>query len=44
MKICLQRHVSSDRTEVRDSKDNWLATLTDNAYTVTLAGPIRTFA
>lgn len=43
-KIRLQRHVSSDRTEVRDSEDNWLATLTDDAYTVTLAGPIRTFA
>jgi hypothetical protein len=44
MKICLQRHPNPDRTEARDSMDNWLATLTDGAYTVTLAGPIRTFA
>jgi hypothetical protein len=44
MKICAQHRASPDRTEVRDSKDNWLATLTDGAYTVTLAAPIRTFA
>jgi hypothetical protein len=43
MKIHIQRHPSPDRTEVTDSKNNWLATFTDGAYTVTLAGPIRTF-
>jgi hypothetical protein len=41
MKIYPQRHT---RTEVRDSKNKLLATLTDGAYTVTLAGPVRTFA
>ncbi len=39
MKIYVQK-----RTEVRDSMNNWLATLTDGAYTVTLAGPVRTFS
>ncbi len=43
MKIRVQRHSGPDRREVRDSKNNWLATLTDGAYTVTLAGPVRTF-
>src|SRR5262245_29589683 len=44
MKIGIRRHDSPDRTEVRDSKNNWLATLTDGAYTVTLAGPARTLS
>jgi hypothetical protein len=44
MNICLQRHASPDRPEARDSMDNWLAMFTDGAYTVALAGPIRTFA
>jgi hypothetical protein len=44
MKIRVQRCVGPDRTEVRDSKNRWLATFTDRAYTVTLAGPARTFS
>ena len=43
MKIRIQRHTHPDRTEVKDSTNNWLATFTDGAYTVTLAGPVRTF-
>jgi hypothetical protein len=43
IKIRIQRHSHPDRTEVRDSDNNWLATLTDGAYTVTLTGPVRTF-
>ena len=43
MKIRIKRHTRPDRTEVRDSTNNWLATFTDGAYTVTLAGPVRTF-
>ena len=43
MKIRIQRHTRPDRAEVKDSTNNWLATLTDGAYTVTLAGPVRTF-
>src|SRR5262245_58061637 len=39
----MQRCASPDRTEVRDSKNKWLATLTDGGYTVTLSGPERTF-
>ena len=44
MKFHLKRHLNPDRTEVRDSKNRWIALLTDGAYTVTLAGPRRTFA
>jgi hypothetical protein len=32
-----------DRTEVQTATGGWLATFTDGAYTVTLAGPERTF-
>jgi cell wall-associated NlpC family hydrolase len=32
------------RTLVTDARGRWLATFTDGAYTVTLAGPTRTFA
>jgi NlpC/P60 family len=31
------------RTDVTDANGHWLATFTDNAYTVTLLGPERTF-
>jgi cell wall-associated NlpC family hydrolase len=31
-----------DRVEVRDENENWVATFTVDAYTVTLAGPART--
>src|SRR5262245_51968652 len=44
MKTRTQRQARPDRTEVRDSNNKWLATMTDGAYTVTLAGPIRTFS
>jgi len=44
MKTRIQRHARPDRTEVRDSNNKWLATMTDGAYTVTLAGPVRTFS
>ena len=44
MKVRSQRHARPDRTEVRDSNNKWLATMTDGAYTVTLAGPLRTFS
>ena len=43
MKIRIQRYTRPDRAEVKDSTDNWLATLTDGGYTVTLTGPVRTF-
>ena len=43
MKTYLRRHANPDRTEIRDSKSKWLATLTDGAYTVSLTGPRRTF-
>jgi hypothetical protein len=43
VKISLRRHARAKQTEVRDAEENWLATLTDGAYTVVLAGPIRTF-
>jgi cell wall-associated NlpC family hydrolase len=43
MKMRIQRRTRPDRVEVNDSTDNWLATLTDGAYTVTLTGPVRTF-
>ena len=43
MKMRIQRRTRPDRAEVKDSTDNWLATLTDGAYTVTLTGPVRTF-
>ncbi len=33
-----------NRLELRDQQNNWLATLTLGAYTVTLAGPERTFS
>ena len=32
------------RVEVPDAAGRWLATLTEGAYTATLAGPVRTFA
>lgn len=38
------RHTDPDRTVVTDGSGRWLATFTDNAYTVTLAGPERTFS
>ena len=38
MKIRIQRHTRPDRAEVKDSTDNWLAALTDDAYTVTCQG------
>ena len=44
MKVRSQRHARPDRTEVRDANNKWLATMTDGAYTVTLAGPLRTFS
>jgi hypothetical protein len=44
MKTRAQRQTRPDRTEVRDSNNKWLATMTDGAYTVTLAGPLRTFS
>jgi hypothetical protein len=44
MKFRVQRQCNPDRTEVSDSKGNWAARLTDGAYTVTLSGPVRTFA
>jgi hypothetical protein len=37
------RQTDPDRTVVTDAAGHWLATFTDNAYTVTLAGPERTF-
>ena len=43
MKTRTQRQARPDRTEVRDSNNKWLATITDGAYTVTLAGAVRTF-
>src|SRR5262245_2155991 len=43
MKTLLQFLTYPERTEVLNSKKNWLATLTDGAYTVTLSGPSRTF-
>jgi cell wall-associated NlpC family hydrolase len=43
MKNSIQRLTRPDRTEVKDSTNNWLATFTDGAYTVTLAGPVRKF-
>ena len=44
MKTHVQRQARPDRTEIRDSNNEWLATFTDCAYTVTLAGPVRTFS
>jgi hypothetical protein len=44
MKLRSQRHARPDRTELRDSNNKWLATMTDGAYTVTLPGPLRTFS
>jgi cell wall-associated NlpC family hydrolase len=43
MKIKKHRFDNPTRTELSDSKNNWLATLTENAYTVRLVGPRRTF-
>jgi hypothetical protein len=39
-----QRLSDPARTCVTDSAGNWLATFTDGAFTVCLAGPVRTFA
>ena len=39
-----RRLTNPDRTEVRDSQNKWLATLTDGAFTATLRGPRRTLA
>ena len=44
MKDHIQRLINPDRTKVKDSKNKWLATMTDGAYSVTLSGPRRTFA
>jgi len=44
MKIHSRRLTNPDRTEIRDSKEKWLATMTEGAYTVALNGPRRTFA
>ena len=44
MKITTKRHANPQRTEVIDSRNRWLATFTDDAYTVTLTGPVRTFS
>src|SRR5262245_7354132 len=44
MKIHSARLTNPDRTEIRDSKTKWLATMTQGAYTVALSGPRRTFA
>jgi hypothetical protein len=41
--LSLRRFSSPDRTEVFSSLGNWLATFTDGARTVTLAGSPRTF-
>ena len=38
------RATHPDRTVVTDAEGGWLATFTDGAYTVTLAGPERTFS
>jgi hypothetical protein len=38
-KYTFTRLSNPDRTVVSDSKGSWLATLTDDAYTVTLRGP-----
>ena len=38
------RPSNPDRTQARDSQGNWLATFTDGARTVALAGSARTFA
>jgi cell wall-associated NlpC family hydrolase len=43
MKTQVQRLTNPDRIRISDSKNNWLATMTAGAYTVTLAGPQRTF-
>jgi cell wall-associated NlpC family hydrolase len=40
----LTRAEAPDRTHVHDEDGRWLATFTDGARTVTLAGPERTFA
>ena len=44
MKLRMLQEENPLRTEVRDSKSVWLATLTNGAYTVRLTGPSRTFA
>ena len=41
--ILVKRESSPDRTTLTDQRGKWLATLTDGAFTVTLAGPRRTF-
>lgn len=42
--VRLTRHADPPRTAVRDAAGNWVATFTDRAYTVTLAGPRRVFS
>jgi hypothetical protein len=44
MKIGTARHGNPHRIDVTGFRNKWLATFTDGAYTVTLAGPIRTFS
>ena len=44
MKYQMQRQSDPDRTEATDADGDWVATLTDGAYTATLLGPSRTFA
>lgn len=41
--VVIERESNPDRTTVSDVRGKWLATLTDRAFTVTLAGPRRTF-
>jgi cell wall-associated NlpC family hydrolase len=38
------KYKNPDRTEVRDSTNHWIATFTNNSYTVTLSGPARNFS
>jgi NlpC/P60 family len=40
----LERLADPERTVVSDANGDWVATFTDRAYTVTLAGPSRTLA
>jgi hypothetical protein len=41
--VLVRRESSPDRTTLTDERGKWLATLTDGAFTATLAGPRRTF-
>ncbi len=43
-KYTYTRQSDPDRTEVTDPSGHWLATFTDNAHTVILTGPKRTFS